>query len=89
MARFWKRGTDRSIEQLLRAHRPEPTDAFASSILSQIGDSPAPATPQRTSSPRRFALALALTVVALSIAAVLGGISAASAGLGGRRRGRR
>ncbi|MGN6797550.1 MAG: hypothetical protein ACTHKS_05325 [Gaiellaceae bacterium] len=83
MARFWKRGTDRSIEQLLRANRPEPTREFASSILSQITASPAPATSRRTGSPRRFALALALTVVALSIAAVLGGISAASAGLGG------
>jgi hypothetical protein len=83
MARFWKRGTDRSIEQLLRANRPEPRDEFASSILNRITDSPAPATPRRTGSPRRLGLALALTVVAISIAAVLGGISAASAGLGG------
>ena len=83
MARFWKRGKDRSIEQLLRANRPEPRDEFASSVLSRITDSPASASPRRTGSPRRLGLALALTLVAISIAAVLGGISAATAGLGG------
>jgi hypothetical protein len=83
MARFWKRSEDRSIEQLLRANRPEPRDEFAASILSQVTDAPAPAAPRRTGSPRRFALALALTVVAVGLAGVLGGISAATAGLGG------
>jgi hypothetical protein len=83
MARFWKRGKDRSIEQLLRANRPEPRDEFAASVLSQVTDAPAPTAPRRTGSPRRFALALALTVVALGLAGVLGGITAATAGLGG------
>jgi hypothetical protein len=83
MARFWQRGKDRSIEQLLRANRPEPRDEFAASVLSQVTDAPAPVAPRRTGSPRRFALALALTVVALGLAGVLGGITAATAGLGG------
>jgi hypothetical protein len=83
MARFWKRSEDRSIEQLLRANRPKPRDEFAASVLSQVSDAPVPAAPRRTSSPRRFALALALTIVALGLAGVLGGISAATAGLTG------
>lgn len=83
MARFWKRGEDRSIEQLLRANRPEPSDEFASSILNQIADAPASATPRRTRSPQRLALALVVTVALIGLAGVLGGISAASAGLGG------
>ena len=83
MARFWQRGKDRSIEQLLRANRPEPRDEFAASVLNQVTDTPALAAPRRARSTRRFALALALTVVALGLAGVLGGISAATAGLGG------
>ena len=41
MARFWQRGKDRSIEQLLRSNRPEPRDEFAASVLSQVTDAPA------------------------------------------------
>ena len=78
MARFWKRGEDQSVEELLRTNRPQPRDEFASSLLSRIS-----ATPRRvTASPRRVGLALALTVAALAVASVLGGISAASAGVG-------
>jgi hypothetical protein len=79
MARFWKRSEDRSVDELLRANRPRPRDEFASSLLSRIA-----ATPRRvTASPRRVGLALALTVAAVAVASVLGGISAASAGVGG------
>ena len=80
MAWFWKRDEDRAVEQLLRANRPEPRDEFASSILGRITDAPIV---RRAATPRRFGAALALTVVALGLAAVLGGISAASAGMGG------
>lgn len=79
MTRFWKRGEDRPVEELLRANRPEPRDEFASSLLSRIA-----ATPRRvTASPRRVGLALALAVATVALASVLGGISAASAGVGG------
>lgn len=82
MTRFWKR-EDRSIEQLLRANRPEPRDELSSSILQSISETPLRTAPRRAHSGRRLGLALALTVAALSLASVLGGISAASAGLGG------
>jgi hypothetical protein len=78
---FWKRGEDRSVEELLRANRPEPREEFSSSLLSRIA-----ATPRRArlaASPRRVGLALALTVASLTAASLLGGISAASAGVGG------
>ena len=82
MARFWKRDEDRSIERALRAHRPEPRDEFAASVLSQI-DQPAPSSNRTARSPRRVGLALGLTVFSLAVGSALGGISAASAGLGG------
>jgi hypothetical protein len=78
MARFWKRGADRSTERLLRANRPAPTDGFTSSLLRRIeGESPS-----RRISPRRYRPALVMAVLLVALAAALGGITAASAGVG-------
>lgn len=80
MARFWKRSEDR-IERLLRSNRRAPNDDFASSILDRISASQQ--APRRVGSPRRLGLALALAVASLALVAALGGVTAASAGLGG------
>jgi hypothetical protein len=79
MARFWKRGADRSIERLMRANRPAPRDDFASSILQRIASE---TTPRRRISPHRYRLALVVAVLLVALAAALGGISAATAGVG-------
>ena len=81
MARFWRRTEDQSVETLLRASRPEPRDEFASSLLGRIAATPRHA--RQVASPRRIGLALALTVASLVAASLLGGIGAASAGVGG------
>lgn len=81
MARFWKRGEDKSIERLLRANRPEPRHELVSSILGHVKEARPRST--RVTSRRRLGLALALTVAMIALAAVLGGISAATAGVGG------
>jgi len=78
MVRFWRRKTDRSVDRLLETHRPEPTDDFASSLLARLA-SAAPGS--RGRSPRRIGIALALVIVAVALASVLGGVGAASAGM--------
>jgi hypothetical protein len=79
MARFWKRGTGRSVERLLRANRPTPRGDFAQSLMRRLD---AEITPKRRVSPQRYRLALVMAVLLVALAAALGGITAASAGVG-------
>jgi hypothetical protein len=78
MARFWKRDDD-LVGRVLRTHRPEPREDFVQSILGRLEG----AKPSRRVSAGRFRLALVMSVLLVALAAALGGISAASAGVGG------
>lgn len=81
MPKFWKHRRDEPVEQLLRAHRPEPRDEFATKLLGRV----------RAERPRRglrlagrgaFA-ATALTAIAVAAAVAAGGVHTATTSLNG------
>src|SRR5919204_4402246 len=74
MRRFWKRPSEfGDLEAALRESRPVPSDAAVKAVVERVRHKP-----QWLRARTRFAAAVALTAVALALAAAFGGISFAA-----------